>query len=68
MPKTRHTRRRCTIFVAGGVMSGVGKGIATASIGALLKARGLRVTAVKIDPYLNIDRGLSTPSNMVRSL
>ena len=61
MPKTRHTRRRCTIFVAGGVMSGVGKGIATASIGALLKARGLRVTAVKIDPYLNIDPGTLNP-------
>lgn len=54
-------RRRTTIFVAGGVMSGVGKGIATASIGALLKARGLRVTAVKIDPYLNVDPGTLNP-------
>lgn len=60
--KTRHSRRRRTyIFVAGGVMSGVGKGIATASIGALLKARGLRVTAVKIDPYLNVDPGTLNP-------
>lgn len=42
-------------------MSGVGKGIATASIGALLKARGLRVTAVKIDPYLNVDPGTMNP-------
>lgn len=42
-------------------MSGVGKGIATASIGALLKARGLRVTAVKIDPYLNVDPGTLNP-------
>lgn len=57
----RSVRRRSYIFVAGGVMSGVGKGIATASIGALLKARGLRVTAVKIDPYLNVDPGTLNP-------
>ena len=42
-------------------MSGVGKGIATASIGALLKARGIQVTAVKIDPYLNVDSGTLNP-------
>lgn len=42
-------------------MSGVGKGIATASIGALLQAHGLRVTAVKIDPYLNVDPGTMNP-------
>lgn len=42
-------------------MSGVGKGIASASIGALLKARGLRVTAVKIDPYINVDAGTMNP-------
>lgn len=42
-------------------MSGVGKGVATASIGALLKARGLRVTAVKIDPYINVDPGTLNP-------
>lgn len=42
-------------------MSGVGKGIATASIGALLKARGLKITAVKIDPYLNVDPGTLNP-------
>lgn len=42
-------------------MSGVGKGVATASIGALLKARDLRVTAVKIDPYLNVDPGTLNP-------
>lgn len=42
-------------------MSGVGKGVATASIGALFKARGLRVTAVKIDPYINIDPGTLNP-------
>ncbi len=42
-------------------MSGVGKGVATASMGALLKAHGLRVTAVKIDPYLNVDPGTLNP-------
>lgn len=56
MPK-RHT----FIFITGGVMSGVGKGIASASIGAMLKARGLRVTAVKIDPYINVDAGTMNP-------
>jgi CTP synthase len=60
--KLRSARRRRTyVFVTGGVMSGVGKGVATASIGALLKARGLRVTAVKIDPYLNVDPGTMNP-------
>ncbi len=57
----RTSRRRTYVFVTGGVMSGVGKGVATASIGALLKARGLRVTAVKIDPYLNVDPGTMNP-------
>jgi CTP synthase len=54
--------KRKFIFVTGGVMSGVGKGVATASIGALLKARGLRVTAVKIDPYVNVDPGTMNPT------
>ncbi|MFA4871867.1 MAG: CTP synthase [Patescibacteria group bacterium] len=49
------------IFVIGGVMSGVGKGIATASIGKILQSRGFRVTAVKIDPYLNVDAGTMNP-------
>lgn len=53
--------RRTYIFITGGVMSGVGKGIASATIGALLKARGLRVTAVKIDPYINVDAGTMNP-------
>ncbi len=53
--------RRKFIFVTGGVMSGVGKGVTTASIGALLRARGLRVTAVKIDPYVNVDPGTMNP-------
>ena len=49
------------IFVVGGVMSGVGKGVATSSIGALLQARGFNVTAIKIDPYLNVDAGTMNP-------
>src|SRR6202795_3538892 len=49
------------IFVVGGVMSAVGKGIATASIGKILSARGLSVNLVKIDPYLNVDAGTMNP-------
>ena len=49
------------IVVTGGVLSGLGKGITTSSIGRLLKARGLRVTAVKIDPYVNVDAGTMNP-------
>ncbi|MDH7592801.1 MAG: CTP synthase (glutamine hydrolyzing) [Methanomicrobiales archaeon] len=50
------------IVVTGGVMSGLGKGITTASIGRILKNRRYRVTAVKIDPYLNIDAGTMNPA------
>ncbi len=50
------------IFVAGGVISGVGKGIASASIGKILQARGFEVTAVKIDPYVNVDAGTMNPT------
>ncbi len=49
------------IFVTGGVLSGLGKGIAAAAIGALLEAKGLRVTLQKLDPYLNIDPGTLSP-------
>ncbi|PIR01931.1 MAG: CTP synthase [Candidatus Nealsonbacteria bacterium CG_4_9_14_3_um_filter_35_11] len=49
------------IFVAGGVMSGIGKGVATASIGKILQAKGFRVSAVKIDPYINVDAGTMNP-------
>ncbi|MCH8289463.1 MAG: CTP synthase [Candidatus Marinimicrobia bacterium] len=49
------------IFFTGGVMSGLGKGIAAASVGALLKAKGLSVTIQKFDPYLNIDPGTMSP-------
>ncbi len=49
------------IFITGGVVSSLGKGIATSSLGALLRARGYRVTAVKIDPYINVDAGTMRP-------
>ena len=49
------------IFVTGGVISGLGKGITASSIGRVLKSRGLDVTAIKIDPYLNIDAGTMNP-------
>ena len=49
------------IFVLGGVISGLGKGIAAASIGYLLKSAGLRVTILKLDPYLNVDPGTMNP-------
>jgi len=50
------------IIITGGVMSGLGKGITAASVGRILKNRGYRVTAVKIDPYLNIDAGTMNPA------
>lgn len=50
------------IFVCGGVISGVGKGTTTASLAMLLKSRGFRVTAIKIDPYLNVDAGTIRPT------
>src|SRR3989338_263821 len=50
------------IFVVGGVMSGVGKGVASASIGKILQSRGVEVTAVKIDPYVNVDAGTMNPT------
>ncbi len=49
------------IFVVGGVMSGVGKGVTTASIGQILQARGYKVSAIKMDPYINIDAGTMNP-------
>jgi CTP synthase len=49
------------IFVTGGVVSSIGKGLTTACIGALLEARGLKVTAVKLDPYINVDPGTMSP-------
>lgn len=49
------------IFVVGGVMSSVGKGVATASIGRILQAKGFKVTAIKADPYVNVDAGTMNP-------
>jgi CTP synthase len=49
------------VFVTGGVVSSIGKGLAAASVGALLEARGLRVTNVKLDPYINVDPGTMSP-------
>ncbi len=50
------------IFVVGGVMSGVGKGIATSSIALLLQSRGFKISPIKIDPYLNVDAGTMNPT------
>ena len=49
------------IFVTGGVVSGLGKGITAASLGRLLKARGFKVAAQKLDPYINVDPGTMSP-------
>ena len=57
-PKSKTTKH---IFVTGGVASSLGKGLTASSLGALLKARGLRVTMQKLDPYLNVDPGTMNP-------
>ena len=49
------------VFVTGGVASSLGKGITAASIGRILKARGLRVSILKLDPYINVDPGTMSP-------
>ena len=49
------------IFVTGGVVSSIGKGISVASIGRILKSRGLSVSVIKLDPYLNVDPGTMSP-------
>ena len=54
-------RRTKFIFVTGGVLSSLGKGLSSASLGALLEARGLRITFLKLDPYLNVDPGTMNP-------
>jgi CTP synthase len=59
MSKKKKTR---FIFVMGGVLSGLGKGIATSSIGKLLQSRGFTVSAIKIDPYINVDAGTMNPT------
>ena len=59
MDKKKRTTKY--IFVTGGVVSSLGKGLAAASIGALLEARGLKVTFLKLDPYINVDPGTMSP-------
>src|SRR5450755_2810460 len=49
------------IFVTGGVVSSIGKGLCAASLGALLEARGLKVSMMKFDPYINVDPGTMSP-------
>ncbi|RMD59156.1 CTP synthase, partial [Candidatus Parcubacteria bacterium] len=60
--QNRKRQRTKFIFVVGGVMSGVGKGITTASIGRILLAKGYKVSAIKIDPYINVDAGTMNPT------
>ncbi len=60
--KPLKTKSTSYIFIAGGVMSSVGKGVASASIAKLLQARGFKVTAMKIDPYVNVDAGNMNPT------
>ncbi len=55
-------KKKKVIFVVGGVMSGVGKGVTTASIAKLIQDRGYAVTALKIDPYINVDAGTMNPT------
>ncbi len=55
------SRRTKFVFITGGVVSSIGKGLASASIGALMEARGLRVTHMKLDPYINVDPGTMSP-------
>src|SRR3989344_3818303 len=50
------------IFVVGGVMSGIGKGVASSAIGRILKSKGFKTTAIKIDPYINVDAGTMNPT------
>src|ERR1700741_1299872 len=55
------TKRPTFVFVTGGGVSSIGKGLSADSVGALLEARGLRVTHVKLDPYINVDPGTMSP-------
>lgn len=54
------------VFITGGVVSSLGKGIASAALAALLQARGYKVRMRKLDPYLNVDPGTMSPISMVR--
>src|ERR1051326_3314448 len=55
------SKRTKFVMVTGGVVSSIGKGLASASIGALMEARGLKVTHIKLDPYINVDPGTMSP-------
>lgn len=59
--KTPLTLNAGVVFVVGGVMSGVGKGVTVASLGTILQSRGIKVSAIKIDPYVNVDAGTMNP-------
>jgi len=61
LPSARGPKKTKFIFVSGGVVSSLGKGLASASIGSLLEARGLKLTIQKLDPYLNVDPGTMNP-------
>ena len=58
---THPSRKTKFIFITGGVLSSLGKGLAAASIGALLESRGMTVTFQKLDPYINVDPGTMNP-------
>jgi len=62
MAPTTPKRNHKYIFIVGGVMSGVGKGVSSSSIGKILQSRGLEVTSIKIDPYVNVDAGTMNPT------
>ena len=57
----KRTKKTKYVFVTGGVVSSLGKGLAAASIGALMENRGLEVTHIKLDPYINVDPGTMSP-------
>ena len=59
--KTKLTKRTKFIFITGGVLSSLGKGLAAASLGALLESRGMKITFQKLDPYINVDPGTMNP-------
>jgi CTP synthase len=62
MKEKKNDQSHKYIFVVGGVMSGVGKGITTSSIGTILKSKGFKVSLIKADPYLNVDAGTMNPT------
>ncbi|MBI4155951.1 MAG: CTP synthase [Candidatus Zambryskibacteria bacterium] len=62
MTMTTKKKNHKYIFIVGGVMSGVGKGIATSSIGKILQSKGFKVNPIKVDPYLNVDAGTMNPT------